>query len=99
MGQPPALVRDHFSSPRVVAKSCKRDEGRRPSSQVHSIQIFTDTSNKGWGVHLEQVSTRVCGQTGKKAKHKCCRVEGGISGPENVQGPVPKPVLVATTQQ
>ena len=33
VGQPPSLVRDHFSSPRVVAKPCKRDEGCRPSSQ------------------------------------------------------------------
>ena len=32
-GQPSSLVRDHFSSPRVVAKSCKCDEGCRPSSQ------------------------------------------------------------------
>ena len=27
---------------------------------------------------------------GKKATHKCSRVEGGISGPEKIQGPVPK---------
>ena len=24
----------------------------------HSIQIFTDASNEGWGAHLEQVSTK-----------------------------------------
>ena len=24
----------------------------------HSIQTFTDASNKGWGTHLEQVSTK-----------------------------------------
>ena len=24
----------------------------------HSIQFFTDTSNEGWGVHLEQTSTK-----------------------------------------
>ena len=33
IGQPPSLVRDHFSSPRVVAKVCKHDEWRRPSPQ------------------------------------------------------------------
>ena len=27
----------------------------------HSIQLFTDTSNEGWGAHLEQTSTK--GQT------------------------------------
>ena len=56
----------------------------------HSIQIFTDASNEGWGTHLEQVSAK--GQTGKKATHKCPRVEGGISGPQKVQGPVPKSI-------
>ena len=34
IGQPPSLVRDHFSSPRVVAKSRKHDEGRGPSPQT-----------------------------------------------------------------
>ena len=35
----------------------------------HSIQIFTDASHKGWGTHLEQVSTKDCDQTGKKRLH------------------------------
>ena len=33
---------------------------------------------------------------GKKATHKCSRVEGGLSGPSKLQGPVSEPVLVAT---
>ena len=33
IGNPPSMVKDHFISPRVVAKSCKCDEGCRPSSQ------------------------------------------------------------------
>ena len=67
----------------------------------HNIQIFTDTSNKGSGAHLEQVSTKVLwsDRTGKKATHKCSRVEGGISGPETVQGPVPKPNSVGCYRQ
>ena len=32
-GHPPSLVRDHISSPRMVAKSCQRDEGLRLLSQ------------------------------------------------------------------
>ena len=32
----------------------------------HSIQLFTDASNEGWGAHLDQNFTRVCGQIGKK---------------------------------
>ena len=54
IGQRPSLIRDRFSSPRVVAKPCKRDEGRTPSTQDHSIQI-SNASNEGWGAHLEQV--------------------------------------------
>ena len=53
---PPSLDRNHFSTPRLVAKSHKRDERRRPSSQ--SIQLFTDASNEGWGAHLEQTSAK-----------------------------------------
>ena len=63
IGQPPSLVRNLFSTPRMVAESHKRDERHRPSSQEHRIQLFTDTSNEGWGTHLEQ-TCRVCGQTG-----------------------------------
>ena len=48
----------------------------------HSIQLFTDTSNEGWGAHVEQTSTK---------GHKCSRAEGGFSGPTKVQGPVSKP--------
>ena len=33
IGQPPSLDRNHFSTPRVVAESHKRDERCRPSSQ------------------------------------------------------------------
>ena len=32
-GHPPALVRNHFSSPRMVPKPCQHTEGLRPSSQ------------------------------------------------------------------
>ena len=57
-GQPPSLDRNHYSPPRLVAKSLKRDERCRPSSQDHSILLFTDASNKGWGAHLDQNSTK-----------------------------------------
>ena len=32
----------------------------------HSIQLFTDASNEGWGAHLDKTLQRVCGQIGKK---------------------------------
>ena len=53
-GQPPSLDRCHFCTPRLVTKSCKRDERRKD----HSIQLFTDASNEGWGAHLDQRSTQ-----------------------------------------
>ena len=36
---------------------------------------------------------------GKRAIHKCPRVEGGISGPEKLQGPVPKSNSVGCYRQ
>ena len=57
-GQPPSLDRSHCSPPRLVAKSLQRDERCRPSSQDHSIQLFIDASNEGWGAHLDQISTK-----------------------------------------
>ena len=43
------------------------------------------------GAHLEQGSANGLWSDGKKATHKCSRVEGGFSGSSKVQGPVPKP--------
>ena len=36
---------------------------------------------------------------GKKATHKCCRVEGGLSGPSKLQGPVSEPNSVGYNGQ
>ena len=35
----------------------------------HSIQLFTDTSNKGWGTHLNQSSTKGLWSDGEKRLH------------------------------
>ena len=58
VGQPPSLDTNHFNTPRVVAESHKYDERCRPSSQRPHYPTFTDASNKGWGDHLEQTSTK-----------------------------------------
>ena len=65
-GHPPSLDRNHFSTSRLVAKSHKCDESSDLHPKDHSIQLFTDASYEGWGSHLEQASTRVCGHTGRK---------------------------------
>ena len=65
----------------------------------HSIQLFTDVSNEGWGAHLEQASTKGLWSDRKKATHKCSRAEGGFSGPSKFQGPVPKPNSVGYYRQ
>ena len=54
----------------------------------HSMQLFTDASNEGWGVHLDQSCVV---RWGKNATHKCSRVEGSLPGPSNLQGPVSEP--------
>ena len=57
-GQPPSLDRIHCSPPRLVAKSINVMKGADLHSKDHSIQLFTDASNEGWGAHLDQNSTK-----------------------------------------
>ena len=86
-------------------KACKRDEGHRSSPQrpqypnlyrclkrrprlKYKVPLYVSPVPD----HSLRASLyKVSGQTGKKATHKCSRVEGSISGPEKVPGPVPKP--------
>ena len=56
-GQPPSLDRNHLCTPGLVAESHRRDQRCRPSKD-HSIQLFTDASNEGWGAHLHQSSKK-----------------------------------------
>ena len=66
----------------------------------HSIQLFTDASNEGWGAHLDQNSTKgLWSDREKKATHKCPRIEGGLPGPSRLQGPVPEPNSVSCDGQ
>ena len=57
----------------------------------HSIQLFTDASNEGWGCSLRPKFYKgSVVRSGKKATHKCPRIEGGLPGPSRLQGPVPE---------
>ena len=58
VGQPPSLDRSHCSTLRLVAKSLKVISGADLHPKDHSIQLFTDASNEGWGAHLDQNSTK-----------------------------------------
>ena len=57
-GQPPSLDRNHFSTPRVVAESHKRDERCRPSSQRPQYPTLYRCLKRRLGCYLEQTSTK-----------------------------------------
>ena len=80
VGQPPSLYRNHFSTLRLVAKS------QRPSSQTPQYPTLYRHLKQRLGrslranLHIGSVVRQ-----GKKATHKCSRVEGGFSGPSKDQ--------------
>ena len=91
-GQPPSLDRNDFCTPRLVAKSCQCDEGRRPSSQRPQYPTVYRRLKRRLGHSLgTKFYSRSVVRTGKKATHKCSRIEGGLTGPSSVQGPVSEP--------
>ena len=57
-GQPPSFDRFHCSPPRLVAKSLNVMKGADLHPKDHSIQLFTNASNEGWGALLDQNSTK-----------------------------------------
>ena len=68
IGQPPSLDRNYFSTPRLVAKSHKCDERRRPSSQGPQYPTLYRRL-KAWGTHLEQPSTKGLWSDREKGLH------------------------------
>ena len=91
-GQPPSLDRNDFCTPRLVAKSCQCDEGRRPSSQRPQYPTLYRRLKRRLGHSLRtKFYSRSVVRTGKKATHKCPGIEGGLTGPSSVQGPVSEP--------
>ena len=91
-GQPPSLDQNHFSTPRVVAESHKREKRCRPSSQRPQYPTLYRRLKQRLGRSLRANLCKVSVvRQGKKATHKCSRVEDGFSGPSKFQGPVSKP--------
>ena len=100
VGQPHSLERSHFSTPRMVAESCKHDERCRPSSQRPPYPTLYRLLKRRLGRSLRaNLYTRSVVRQGKRATHKCYRAEGGFSGPSKVQEPVPKPNSVGRYRQ
>ena len=91
-GQPPSLDRSHCSPLRLVAKSLKRDERCRPSSQRPQYPTLYRRLKRRLGRSLRSKFYKgSVVRLGKKATHKCPRIEGGLPGPSKLQGPVPEP--------
>ena len=91
-GQPPSLDRNDFGTPRLVAESYKCDERLRPSSQRPQYPTLYRCLKGRLGRSLRsKFYQRSVVRTGKKATHKCSRIEGGLTGPSSVQGPVSEP--------
>ena len=100
VGHPPSLDRNHFSTPRVVAESHKRDERCRPSSQRPQYPTLYRHLKRRLGCSL--IASLYKGSVvrqGKKATHKCYRAGGSFFGASNVQGPVSKPNGVGCYRQ
>ena len=94
IGEAPSLDGNHFSTPRVVAESHKVMKGADLHPKDHSIQILTDTSNEGWGAHLEQASTKGLWSDREKRLHINVLELKCFSGSSKVQGPVSRPKSV-----
>ena len=91
-GQPPSLHRIHCSPPRLVAKSLKCDERCRPSSQGPQYPTLYRRLKRRLGRSLRSKFYKgSVVRSGKKATHKCPRIEGGLTGPSRLQGPAPEP--------
>ena len=99
-GQPPSLDRNHFCTPRLVVESHKRHERCRPSSQRPQHPTLYRRLKRKLGCSLRSKFYKgSVVRRGKKATHKCSRVEGGLPGPLKLHGPVSEPNSVGCNGQ
>ena len=85
-GQPPSLDRSHLCTPGWWQNPANVMKGSHLHPKDHSIQLFTDASNEGWGTHLEPSSTHSLWSPQVKGLHI-----NVLSGPETLQRPVSGP--------
>ena len=91
-GQPPSLDRNDFCTPRLVAEPHKHDDMCGPSSQRPQHPTLYRHLKRRLGRSLIPMFYKgSVVRRGKKATHKCFRVEGGLTGPSKLQGPVSEP--------
>ena len=91
-GQSSSLDRNDYSTPRLVAEPHKREDSCRPSSQRPQHPTLYRRLKRRLGRLLKPVLFKgYVVRRGKKATHKCSRVEGGLPGPSKFQGPVSEP--------
>ena len=99
-GQPPSLDRSHCSPLRLVANSLKRDEKCRPSSQRPQYPTLYRRLKRRLGRSPRSKFYKgSVVRPGKKATHKRPRIEGGLTGPSKLQGPVPEPNSASSNEQ
>ena len=99
-GQPPSLDRSHFSTPRLVSRSLKLDDRCRPLSQRPQYPTLYRRLKRRLGRSLRSKFYQgSVVRPGKKATHKRSRIEGGLSRPSKLQGPVPEPNSASCNRQ
>ena len=90
-GQPPSLDRSNFCTPTLLAEPHKCDDRcESPSQRPHSTLYRRLKRRLGHSLKPKFLKGSVVRQ-GKKATHKCSRLEGGLTGPSKFQGPVSGP--------
>ena len=91
-GQSPSLDRCHFCTPQLVAESCECDARLRPSSQRPQYpNLYRHLKRRLGRLLRSKCYQGSVVRPGKKATYKHPRVEGGLTGPTKVQGPVSGP--------
>ena len=91
-GQPPSLDRNNFCTPILVAEPLKRDDRCGPSSQrPQHLTLYRRLKRRLGRTLRPKFYKGSVVRCGKKATHKCSRVEGGLSGPSKLQGPESEP--------